>query len=130
MTRDFRPGGAWYIQGRTHSRRGLLSAPESSRDAKTISNKPRALPIAAKLTTAQGACRLAQSVCVAPQLIDIDNLIQPNCVSTCVLPATRDAKSARRKQNRSVRRRELRRVSPCKLSAATDLPNRKSFKEG
>jgi hypothetical protein len=46
-----------------------------------------------------------------PQLIDIDTLIRPFCFSIRVLRATRDAKSARREQNRSVTGRELRRRS-------------------
>jgi hypothetical protein len=78
-------------------------------------DKPKALPITAKLTAAQGACQLARSVGAASQAIEIDNLIQPHCVSICVLRATRDAKSARREQNRPATGRELRRVSRFKL---------------
>jgi hypothetical protein len=67
-------------------------------------NNSKALAIAAKLTMARVACRLAQSVHITPQLIDIDTLIQPRRFPVRVLRATRGAKNARIKPNRPVRR--------------------------
>jgi hypothetical protein len=61
-----------------------------------LSSNPKALPIAAKLLTAQGCFRVAKQARPYHQHVDIKHVILPYRLPTRVLRATEGAKSATR----------------------------------